>query len=394
MWTRPGGIGEGYLNTYRTPGAVYLLSKGLYRLNPESGVGWFFETSLSHRAVAEAYAKDAAMACIGAFAGYNYYGHSQEKLTHNITSQPLEVDDKVYFAARKKLFCLEAKSGKVLWQTELPREAGSMQLYEAGPNIALIGSGWVYEDFQIVESAAPSISLFRRESGEEVGRVELTDSKILLDFRWLDSYAFALSPDQLYRLGRDLTIESSRKPTVAEGEFLRFLLPTTEELFIRCDRGVLCLGQSDLEQRWFDDLGSVRSSLKNSSKWAPALSLMTATVDVGRSYACGSMCWLTNGTGMIEGLDLSDGGKVQAKLDLSTKDLWYAGDGNFIALRDNQAFIIPVNKACKTLPEDSDKPDEMRELCAIDIYFCTPQLPLSPRYLPVLSLSPRARRWS
>jgi hypothetical protein len=345
VWSKTWKGWHGYCDSRVLDDQVFVVGDGLQVQRIEDGTGWTLAASTYHSGEAEALAKDVAATVLFAMVGGMYIGHSQAKVTHNLSSLALVRGDRVYYAATKQMYCVDRETGTVLWQAELPHELGSMTLYNAGPNVALVGTGWKYVNFAKVHAWPPCIQLFEAMSGDTAGRFEAEKSEVFSDFRWADSACYFLTPSRLYRLGSDLTLKGARECTPEQGQFVRFM-KAANPLAVRTTKGVLGLETSSLDVMWYRDLGDNLTEalpppklVKQQGHWPEAfLATKLKQREDAQSWSVGNCEWLS-GTRSYAAIDVTHQGVIMRELPLTGRHI-YAYEGGHLLNFDKNVLTV------------------------------------------------------
>ena len=340
------GVGNGYREEYRHGDWLYIVYDWMYAFDVESGDGWNYKVSTSHKGHAEALAKEAAFACLAAFAGTHQTTAVQAKLYHNQNSAPLVEEERTYIAARSNIYCFERTTGDVVWEAKLPREYGGLGLLRAGQYLAVIGKGWKYIDYAIKKDQKPSILLVDPYSGEQMGYLEFDEESVVQDFKWLEDRVLLLTPTRLYSLSHDLLITEVREVTETEGAFLRFMRFGDDEIVIRTSLGLIAVDPEDMSTVWYKILGDApkyNASATLSGHWKEgARWVLDHGRENNRNHSSHGLEWLSISSGGIVGVDLDNQGEIVMEIDLGTEDFQFDREG-VIGKGDGFLIVLPYD---------------------------------------------------
>lgn len=353
LWKKPGSKNKGYRRVVRSGDWAYVTAEDFKAVDTRNGEGWEYLASTSHEATGKAVAQGIFMGLLSAFSGSNYYGSGPHAdVTHNVCSQPLVVGDRVYYAARKSIYCFEKATGTVVWSVELPKELGSMQFYNAGPYVALVGLGWKYVDFVRREAEPPTVVFISQADGTIASQVEIPEVKIALDFAWLGEESLLLTPNRLIRFGKDLVIKEALDVTDDQGRFLRFL-PDSAALIVRSSTGITCYDRSAFDQLWQARLAGHDSVTTSGPAAKPGfaadlIAVGLKEIDEDNSFRKDSLMLFTIPDGQITGIDLSNKGRLAFEVRLGATSAAVRDDGVAYLFAGKSVTVLPLNKISST----------------------------------------------
>ncbi len=366
IWERKGGSWQGFLQTYREGDWCYVVTDELHGFRFEDGAGWDYPASTCHRATGKAFAKDVALGVLGALVGAPYVGSSHAELTHNVCSQPLEVDGRVFFAARKKLVCLDGDSGESLWEADLGDELGSMWIYDADENIGVVGLGYTYVDYVMKPSEPPTIILVTKDSGSIVGQVTIGETpgagrpetdrrrtrashtthadeeewENVVSATYAGSHHYLLTEKQLYQMAPDLTLLGIVDAARNQGRFQDFLADTIP-LPLRTTRGIVLAGDAPLEVTDFVDLLMEGLRYPATSEAAPAGTVGTETQS--RTFEVNGVTWM-EGPGGRHLFAVQVEPEVETLLGIPMESSnWRVDRGSLVAIAGNRVTILSLD---------------------------------------------------
>jgi outer membrane protein assembly factor BamB len=347
LWQRPGSECDGY-RWARTADTnwVYVVANGLQAFQVDNGKGWSFETSTSSKAVGKEVAKHAGLAILGALTGTIPTADWDPDLTHNLCSYPVTINGRVYFAARDNVYCFERQTGKVLWQTKLVNEPGSLLVSDFGPYLAVIGEGWKYRNYNVHKALTPSLILFDLDSGERVAQFATDSSDVVLDFRWTEDAAYFLTSTRLYHLDHKLAILSAIERTPEWGPLVRILAAEDGRLTIRTFTGVAALDGSSLEVLWHKKLGSDKINREpgSNTKWKEgAKALMVRSADGRGFWRQNDLAWFAGGKGLTA-VNLKQSGAIAMEIAFTGKDFNVTDEGILFITEESRLSLIDLNK--------------------------------------------------
>lgn len=240
---------RGYLWTLLQDNCLYVVGEGLQSFNFTDTTSWTLRTST----YSVGHGKALAMAALGAFAtgitgAYCYQPYSPNT-THNISSRPLPIGKEVYFAARKRILCLDRKSGQIKWERELSHELGVME-WEALDDslVVLIGKGYKYVDFVEKQAAPPCLIIFNRHKGDIVFDYQISDDEILLDHKRVRDTYYMLTQNKIESCNIRTGVVHTQKADKKAEHYLD-IIDIGSDLYVRSETGVLQLDPTTLEQK-------------------------------------------------------------------------------------------------------------------------------------------------
>jgi len=321
-WKKEGLKWHGYLWKLREDDWIYAVADGLRAFRIDDGEGWYFDASTGRSKTGEVIAATVAANIIGAAFGVGFIPTRIPKI-HNCCSYPLVANDRVYFAAKKKVFCLNQSTGDVIWQNELDIEPSVMGLWEAGPNIALVSRGFKYVDYIGKRTEPPSILLMDCGSGEIVGRTSIEQSEIAMDFLWTPDHSFLLTPEHLHQFDRDLNLVGTVDELPENCSFMSFLSHHNPPLVIRTAKGAIGLDPISLEISWETKVGEIWDFKKvgKSKERDRVMMTLASFPSIEHQISTEQAVWLT-GSGSLALVDTENDGQIKTQFPKHSWQLW------------------------------------------------------------------------
>jgi outer membrane protein assembly factor BamB len=323
LWEERAAPSRGFRKTFRNNDQILVVaSDGLEALAIGTGGQWKLKTSTTSVNTGKHVAQKIARSAVASAFGVDYDPNLDQdgaEVTHNACSPPLIVDSVVYFAARKTLFCIDIRTGSPMWQVELPKEFGSMQIVVMGTDVAVVGTGWKYVDFVVRKSVSPGIALYSRANGELRGVTELDKVPVVLDVSADDESVYLLLPGEIRRLSNKLSLTATYVMPADYGQLIRFVRASSG-LFVRTVTGVIALEPRTLNKQWYQPGGQlVRAELigyRGDDEYSDAARpLLQLDMETHHSYVTEETLWLA-GQGGVRALDLRSG-KLIMNISLS-----------------------------------------------------------------------------
>jgi len=352
LWQRAGNDCEGYRWAMTDSAWVYVVANGVQAFQLANGEGWAFTTSTSSKAVGKEVGKHVALGILGALTGTIPTAGWDPDLTHNLCSYPLVNNDRVYFAARDNVYCFEQKTGKVLWQTKLPQEPGTLIVAMAGPYVAVIGEGWKYRDYRIIKALPPMLALFDRNSGEPAGQFSTDTSDVFMDFNWQEKDAYFLTSKRLYHLDHQLKVMGMREAENGWGQFVR-LLDSEKSVIARTANGIATIEANSLETIGHKKLGSEKLNVKfeTDPKWREGVTaLVIKTNERQGKWRQQDIEWLVSDKG-LSAVDFAEAAKVMMEVPFAGRNFKVHDDGVLITFDEKQLAVVDLS-AVKKLSQD------------------------------------------
>lgn len=232
-------------------------------------------------------------------------------VNHHLGSEPMPDGEGVYFSVGKDLMRVRGASGEVVWKQELDSEPGCTRIFDLGPRILLLGSGWKLVGSRIEPAKRAVAAIYEKESGsvaaiqysdpvmERVVRRHGRHEKILEPITYLDAARWdrgvlLLTPGAI-QIRDDTLVPVAEIRDGTYGSFLHFV-PGVPGL-VRTTRGVLALAP-DGTVRWWRELKPARFRHKDDSldlekafeKAVPFVNGQGAAVDPKHSWR--EMAWI------------------------------------------------------------------------------------------------------
>jgi len=351
IWERPGHEWVGFRQHYIIEDRCYVVAEGLHSLELNEGTTWEYLTPTSFTNVGKEIAKEVALSCLFALAGgYNTSTYKPD-ITMNMNSDPLVSDDKVYFAARDKLVCLDKLTGKLIWESNIDPELESMSLYEISDNeIALVGKGMKILNYVYQKSDPPSIRIIQKNDGKITGVFMMDNEAIVQGFTSTDENLFLLTADQLLVFDKELKLLGISESTQEYGNFSNILI-ASDTLVIRTSKGLLGFSKETFSEVWFQycELPPVDTK----EEWIKPL-FEKNKINEQSLYQCG-FYWTPNETYGITAYDLSDGKEV-AKVKLLSKNIKTFNDQYYIDFDSNKIKFISFKDNTELILNDMEEP--------------------------------------
>jgi hypothetical protein len=172
---------------------------------------------------------------------------------------------------------LESTTGDTIWQTSiiensdsprqvidnstgrksrpvLPDNLGFMGIWDAGPNIALVGMGYKFVNYEWHDINPPFIALFDRSTGNIIRRIDLgrdvADKEEVMDFLWTPDNIYLLGANHLYHFDQNLQLLGIVNSDSSTGVFLSFIKMATPPVAVRSELGVFAFDMAQLDPLW------------------------------------------------------------------------------------------------------------------------------------------------
>ena len=206
-WEGTGAEWKGYREQYLDEEWCFVVAEGLHAIKIDDGRKWEYTTPTSYTNVGKEVAKQVALSCLAALAGGYSTSAYKPDITMNMNSEPLILDNEIYFAALDKIVCLDKASGKLIWESQIDPELEGMKLYNISETeIALLGTGTKILNFGMEKSNPPTIRIFKKKDGKVIALYALDKEAIAQSFSSTEEELFLLIPTELMIFNRDLKL--------------------------------------------------------------------------------------------------------------------------------------------------------------------------------------------
>jgi|WetSurMetagenome_2_1015567.scaffolds.fasta_scaffold34162_2 hypothetical protein len=251
-WESDGTEWVGYREDFLDEDYCYVIAEGLHAIKYDEGKKWEYLTSTSYRDVAKEVATQVALSCLFALAGSYSAPASNPDITMNMNSQPLVIENEIYFAARDKIVCLDKTSGKLIWESQIDPELESMRLYDISETeIALVGKGIKILNYALKESDPPTIRIINKTDGKMVGLFSMDKEDIVQSFFSTDENLLLLTPNQLMVFDMELKMLGISESRREYGNFID-ILSAADTIVLRTAKGILGISKDDLSEVYFN----------------------------------------------------------------------------------------------------------------------------------------------
>ena len=342
-WKKEGLQWHGFLWTKREGDWLYAVADGLRALRLEDGEGWYFDAATGRSQTGEVIAATVAANIVGAALGMAFIP-TRIPQEHNCCSYPLIIDDRIYFAAKKKVFCLNQSSGDALWQNELDIKPSVMGIWQAGSAVALVSKGYKYVDYIAKKTDPPTILLIDSDSGDILARTSIEQSEIAMDFLWTPDYSFLLTPEHLYKYDNNLNLVGVVDELPENCFFMSFLDQEAEPLMVRTAKGAIGIDPASLEVLWQTDVGEIWKLKKTgkSKQRDQIMMLLASFPSLSHQLQDKQGIWLSS-TGALSLVDAGGNGQVITQLPQYS---WQHWKDNMVVCAGKTITIFddPVNK--------------------------------------------------
>jgi hypothetical protein len=333
FWKQPGHEWTGVREVFENGEWVYVVAEGLHGLNLENGTKWEYLTSTYWKNVGKEVAKMAAVACISLGTVVPNY---MPDVTMNMNSDPLVVEDKIFFAARDKMVCLDKLTGKIIWEIKIEPELEEMSLYNVSENeIALVGVGYKTVNYAVRQSDPPTVRIIRKEDGKIIGLSSTGKSAIAQSFGWPKDKFILLTQNQLLTYNKDLKLMGIVEAKKEYGNFIG-LLNTGDTLIVRTSKGIAAISSDSFTEVWFQYCevtppeGKFDESLRPYYERVKVNNLSLFKYD---NY------WTPNENNGYTAYDLKTG-KETMKLELTGKHILRYGQKCIVDFNENKIKIV------------------------------------------------------
>ena len=250
-WEGPGKSWVGYRQEYLDGDWCYVIAEGLHAIKIDEGTKWEYLTSTSFKNVGKEIGKHVALGVIAGLLG----GHDNSKynpdITMNMNSQPLVINNEIYFAARDKIVCLDKSSGRIIWENKIDPELESMELYDISDNtIALVGKGTKVLNYYQQKSDPPSIRLIQKKDGQITWLYKMDKDAIVQSFISTNDNLCLLTASQLLIFDKQLKVSGIFESKLEYGNFIN-ILSSADTIILRTSKGVLGISKEKLNPVWF-----------------------------------------------------------------------------------------------------------------------------------------------
>lgn len=362
QWTRPGSSCTGYRWESVDGDWVFVVADGLHAMRVTDGKGWDAEVDTYHKDTGKALAANvaigAAAGCLAGLSGSSVTSTPtvSTPVHHNCTSLPVVVADRVYLAARSRLYCFQKETGAVLWKAKLPRDFGPMLLASFGGKIAVASEGWEYTDYTIQQDRTPEVALYDSANGAQLATLALPEPAVVTSFHMTADGALLLTANRLYRLGPDLAVVASRDVAESDGLFLRFLSTSADTVVIRTTRGALAINPATMATLWSIGYGTQPLTTAPASDWVGANSVYSVGRERRLSHTVEGRPWLATAEGHLLIVDVHDQGRPILDIDLGNREIEFT-PGAVVARRTNSVLVIPYQAVgmIESAPQDAEQ---------------------------------------
>jgi hypothetical protein len=302
-WKTAGVKSQEYYWPQRDQGWIFYISDGLHGVRLSDGSGWYLSAPTRRSSQGKAIA-----AAAGALVALNVLtsplsvmwvptGIPRGSITIDMCSRPHINGDSVYYSASNDIYCLDRTTGDTIWQTklikdfdfekereivdqttgrrkrpELVNKLGFMGIWDAGPQIAMVGMGFKFMQTRspiyfnpidnmlynqteslVKDTDPPFIDLIDRNSGAIQNQIELDKKDWVMDFLWSPNDIYLLTLHHLYHFDNNLEIIGVVDADTINGNFLGFLSRESSPLVIRTENGVFALDKIQYQVIWKTD---------------------------------------------------------------------------------------------------------------------------------------------
>lgn len=244
-----------YLNVQRN--SMIFLSNGIENVNLQSGAGWYYPLKTTDKeGEAGAALLNTASAALILLGGVSA-GSASSWNVHHLSSEPLFQEQKLFIAAKNKVYCFNDTTGRVKWYAEIPDAYGNVDMFYKDGQVVLIYFGHRFasrttNNFEIisrVKSGNPAfILLLDAESGKQIARHNFPANTFLLDYSVADDGIIVLSPSTLYQFSQKLDLKAEVN-AFSLGAFSKFIT-VGHRLLVRTINGLFELNKGSMEPIW------------------------------------------------------------------------------------------------------------------------------------------------
>jgi outer membrane protein assembly factor BamB len=337
QWELPGHEWTGRREEYSHGDWFYVVADGLHALNLPNGTKWEYITPTSFKNVGKEVAKQAALACLAAFAGgYNTAQYNPD-ITMNMNSVPVVGDSTVFFAARDKVMSLNKETGRANWVTEVDPELESMLLLPISDGeLALVGTGSRIVNSRLDKSDPPTIRIIRKRDGKVTGLYKMDRWTLAQGFGWTADRLFLLTPTELLVFQKDLKLIGIAGSKGEYGTFTH-LLALGDTIVLRASKGLVGLSKESLAEVWFSYCET--APVEVTSEW---MKPYQERLQVGwQSLLKGGNYWTLNEQRELVLYELRSGKSV-LKLGMYGKNMKKVTGMNFVDFENNKVKLVSV----------------------------------------------------
>ncbi|MFH2058828.1 MAG: PQQ-binding-like beta-propeller repeat protein [Pseudomonadota bacterium] len=163
----------GYKTHLLDENTLLLYGDGLHLFDLKTGKGWDYAVNTNAVGGVGKVVAGEILSVVAAMAGTVHVNTVRTDRLENLTSNSLIIKDKVYYAGNKIIVCVDLKTGKEVWEVDLPKRAGQTGLSEEDGHILVMGFGWCHKNGVTANYSKPFIARFNKEDGKQILYQEL-----------------------------------------------------------------------------------------------------------------------------------------------------------------------------------------------------------------------------
>jgi len=211
-WTHKINNKYGWIQQEFSDSILYAAVDGLHGINIINGKGWDINMPTGKKDVVKAFVINFGLTILYTFAatfGGGIYGANfvRADLYNGMSSEMLFNNEQIFFSAKENLICVDAKSGKMVWQTRLPlKKTASTKLIDDGQNIIVVNKGYCFKNGLKIKYGYPYIAKYDKTTGQQIFLNVVGDNNQIEDVAVTSSgyYLITLSTVYYYDFGGKL----------------------------------------------------------------------------------------------------------------------------------------------------------------------------------------------
>ncbi|WP_247233598.1 hypothetical protein [Telluribacter sp. SYSU D00476] len=203
---------------YLNDSTLLIVAAGLHTIHVPSGTGWDYHAVTGQKKYGGTIAKNALGIAAGLLTGV-YMTSTGHDLVRNVASNVLLNEDKLYFASKDKIVCLDM-NGEMMWSGPLPEKSTSKStLFIRNKRLILVNSGFAYMGYRKLDYGKPFLAAFDPNTGEEIYNHPLQTEKEndFGDFTVQDSSLYYIAGQNIERYSIHTGLKTGSTSVQSEG---------------------------------------------------------------------------------------------------------------------------------------------------------------------------------
>lgn len=268
---------------------LFTVSNGLECIDIKTGEGWFVSRSTTAtEGEFKAAVKNILSGAVAIMNGGGVVGGNSPDQLYNLSSPPLLISNRVFFAAKDLILCCDVSSGDVLWESQVECNPSVVSLHSLNGNILATYEGYRYQNEQIVTAGYPAIFLLNANDGTIITSLKLNSQNPVLDLVTLPNSVFAITPQKLMLFDENLILQKEVSSN-EYGDFFKIIAVANNRVYTRNLNGVLALSSESLDDIWWAELPVIKiNPNKNPWKMTHAMKGNYVFLNNNRVYINGS----------------------------------------------------------------------------------------------------------